>query len=230
MNKNDIKINSSEVLRYLGYNGQRLDEEIINNVKKSKKLVKDIIDLRYIVKRYEIEQIKEGIILKGTNFMLKGEDIKKHLKSCNECIFMAVTLGNEFERILRLYERKSLLESIIMDSCGTTAIEEACDLLESNIKERVRKENLFITSRYSPGYGDLSIEIQYDFISLLNCQKEIGLTCSEDNILIPRKSVTAIIGISEEDIKEQGKKCAICLKNKECLYRRKGGSCGNITI
>ncbi|MDO4535035.1 MAG: vitamin B12 dependent-methionine synthase activation domain-containing protein [Clostridium perfringens] len=230
MNKDDIKINSSEVLRYLGYKGQTLDERITNNIKKSKNLVKNAIDLRYIVKRYKIEEVTEGIALKETKFILKGEDIKKHLKSCKECVLMAVTLGNNFERLLRLYERKSLSESIIMDSCGTTAIEEACDLLELNIKEKMEKDNLFITSRYSPGYGDLPIEIQNDFISLLNCQKEIGLTCSENNILIPRKSVTAIIGISEENIKKQGKKCAVCLKNEDCLYRRKGESCGNITI
>lgn len=230
MNADDIKINSTEVLRYLGYNGQTLEEGIIRSIKKSKDLVKSSINLRYIVKRYEIEDVKEGIALKKTNFILKGEDIKKHLRLCKECILIAITLGNDFERLVRFYERKSLSESIIMDSCGTTAIEEACDLLEETIKKDIEKENKFITTRYSPGYGDLPIEIQNDFINLLNCQKEIGLTCSENNILIPRKSVTAIIGISEENIKRQRKKCAICLKNKDCLYRRKGDSCGNITI
>lgn len=230
MNKDDIKINSNEVLRYLGYKGQTLDEGIIRTIKKSKELVKESINLRYIVKRYNIEEVKEGIALKKTNFILKGEDIKRHLRLCKECILMAVTLGNDFERLVRLYERKSLSESIIMDSCGTTAIEEGCDLLEESIRQDIEKENKFITTRYSPGYGDLPIEIQNGFINLLSCQKEIGLTCSENNILIPRKSVTAIIGISKENIKKQGKKCAICLKNKDCLYRRKGDSCGNTTI
>lgn len=230
MNTHDIKINSNEVLRYLGYKGQTLDERIITNIEKSKDLVRSAINLRYMVKRYKIEEVKEGISLKETNFILKGQDIKKHLKLCKECILIAVTLSNDFERLLRLYERKSLSESIIMDSCGTTAIEEGCDLLEESIRKDMEKENKYITARYSPGYGDLPIEIQNDFINLLNCQKEIGLTCSENNILIPRKSVTAIIGISEENIKKQTQKCAVCLKNKDCLYRRKGDSCGNITI
>lgn len=230
MNLEEININTGEVLRYLGYNGQSLDKQIKENIKEAKELVKNSISLRYMTRRYKIERVEEGILLKGTNFILTGEHIENHLKLCDECILMAVTLGNDFERLIRLYERKSLTKSIIIDSCGTTAIEEACDLLEFSIKKDIEKEDKFITTRYSPGYGDLSIEIQKDFISLLNCQREIGLTCSENNILIPRKSVTAIIGISKENIKKQVKKCAVCLKNKDCLYRRKGDSCGNNTI
>lgn len=230
MNLEEIKINTNEVLRYLGYNGQSLDKQIKENIKEAKELVKNSIHLRYITKRYKIERVEDGILLKGTNFILKGNNISRHLRLCDECILIAVTLGNDFERLVRLYERKSLTKSIIIDSCGTTAIEEACDLLELSIKDNIEREGKFITTRYSPGYGDLSIEIQGDFISLLNCQKKIGLTSSENNILIPRKSVTAIIGISKENIKKQAKKCAVCLKNKDCLYRRKGDSCGNNTI
>ncbi len=43
----------------------------------------------------------------------------------------------------------------------------------------MKRENRFITTRYSLGYGDLPIEIQSDFINLLNCPKEIGLTCQK---------------------------------------------------
>lgn len=227
---NDIKIETKEVLRYLGYNNQELDEITKNNIKESKILVKQNTNLRYIIKRYKIESVAEGIILKETNFILKGNDIRKHLDLCDECILLAVTLGQDFEKLVRLYEKKQLSKSIVIDSCGTTAIEEACDLLEKSIEEDMKKENKYITTRYSPGYGDLPIEIQNEFVNLLNCQREIGLTCSENNILIPRKSVTAIIGVAKKNINKSLKKCGSCLKNKDCLYKRKGDECGNIIV
>ena len=230
MNLEEIKINTIEILRYLGYGGQILDEQIKDDIKTIKQLVKNYIHLRYVIKRYKIVRVEEGILLKGTNFILMGKDIEKHLKLCDECFLIAITLGNDFEKLFRLYEKKSLSQSIIIDCCGTTAIEEVCDSLEEEIKKDMKRENRFITTMYSPGYGDLPIEIQSDFINLLNCPKEIGLTCSENNILIPRKSVTAIIGISKENIEKQIQKCAVCLKNKDCLYKRKGDICGNNTI
>ena len=51
--------------------------------------------------------------------------------------------------------------------------------------------------RFSPGYGDLSITIQKDFLQALNADKTVGLSLSEGNLMIPEKSVTAFIGVSK---------------------------------
>ena len=48
--------------------------------------------------------------------------------------------------------------------------------------------------RFSPGYGDVSLEVQKDFFRLLPCQR-IGLTLMDTLIMSPEKSVTAFIGI-----------------------------------
>ena len=135
MNLEEIKINTIEILRYLGYGGQILDEQIKDDIKTIKQLVKNYIHLRYVIKRYKIVRVEEGILLKGTNFILMGKDIEKHLKLCDECFLIAITLGNDFEKLFRLYEKKSLSQSIIIDCCGTTAIEEVCDSLEEEIKK-----------------------------------------------------------------------------------------------
>lgn len=50
------------------------------------------------------------------------------------------------------------------------------------------------------GYGSFPLEIQKEFLEAVNAHKRIGLCTGENNILIPRKSVTAVAGISEKPI------------------------------
>ena len=60
----------------------------------------------------------------------------------------------------------------------------------------------------------------------LDAQKRIGLTVSENNLLFPRKSVTAIIGIVNSKIEKKRKSCNECSNYKNCNFRREGESCG----
>ena len=83
-----------------------------------------------------------------------------------------------------------------------------------------------ITFRYSPGYGDLPLDIQKNFLNVLDAQKKIGLTTSENFLLFPRKSVTAIIGIINKNIKIKERNCQECNNYKNCSFRRKGENCG----
>ena len=70
--------------------------------------------------------------------------------------------------------------------------------------------------RYSPGYGDLSLESQKQVFALLNPPKYIGVTLNDSLLMSPSKSVTGIIGIGGCDKKED---CANCnLEN--CEYRK----------
>ena len=88
------------------------------------------------------------------------------------------------------------------------------------------KENETITFRYSPGYGDLPLDIQSDFLKSINAEKLIGLTVSSHNLLMPRKSVTAVIGIIDKKYEQHKKGCEVCKNYENCSFRREGISCG----
>ena len=85
----------------------------------------------------------------------------------------------------------------------------------------------YITNRYSPGYGDLPIEAIRQLINLLGAQNKIGLTITSNNIMIPRKSVIGVIGISELKILNNKKSCLSCNNYSHCKYRKEDECCGN---
>lgn len=110
-----------------------------------------------------------------------------------------------------------------MDSLASVAVEQVCDKFEQILKEQT--QGYYQTFRFGLGYGDLPIEQQKDFVALLNAPKQIGLSVSSSSMLIPTKSVTAVIGLSKEPVKGVARGCQTCNMREKCQYRIKGGHC-----
>ena len=132
----------------------------------------------------------------------------------------------------RKAEYVDLAKSIIMDSAATTFVERTCDYVQEIIEKEVEKSGKYITMRYSPGYGDLPLECGKEILNILQSQNKIGLTTSSSGLMIPRKSVSAIIGIydsskdKDNKVKKGKKSCLECPNYNNCIYRREsGGAC-----
>ncbi len=121
-------------------------------------------------------------------------DLKRHLIGCKRVIMMAATMGAEADRERMKAAVKSPVDQLIYDAIGTEAIENVCDTFCDEMKERYGE----LTSRFSPGYGDLALEYQRDMIALLDTNRKIGLSLTESLLMSPTKSVTAIIGIKNK--------------------------------
>lgn len=222
----NFKVDSSEVLRYMGYRNQEIDLGLSKRIDNCRKLILKEAQPRYISEYHDIEEVQDYIRIKDSHLILKGADIKAHLRNCKRVVLIAATLGNNVDRLIKLKERVTLEEAIILDAAATTLIEEFCDFIEEKISMEVSKEGKSITFRYSPGYGDLPIETQQSFVATVSSYSKIGLSVTGNNILIPRKSVTAIIGISDENVVVEKRNCLNCENYEKCLYRREGSSCG----
>lgn len=222
-----VTIPKDEVLRYLGYKKQEIEESLDKLINETIEESKELLLPKFVYGSYKNKLQENGVLLEGTNLVFQGEDIKEHLKYSNEVAVMAVTIGSKIETRIKFYEKSNLTKALILDSCATTAVEEVCDQIEEYIKMEANKKDLSITFRYSPGYGDLPLTIQGEVISVLKADKTIGLTASAHHLLFPRKSVTAIIGLIPmgREIKEKG--CETCKNYETCGFRREGIVCGS---
>lgn len=211
-----IDIDKKEVLRYLGCKGNpdEKTDALVNLC------IKEICLSANPKTVYAIFDI-DGDNLKNTIFTLCGDDIKNHLSGCSKCVLMAATLGAEVERKLAQTQIADMTKALVLDSVATAAIESVCD----NLCMRIEKEitPLKLTERFSPGYGDFPLEMQKDLISVLDAPRKIGLTLTPENIMIPRKSVTAVMGITEE--RRKSKPCETCNLKDTCTYRKEGITC-----
>lgn len=227
-----VSVDKSEVLRYLGHNGQEIDNDLNFKINQCIKETKNEIDTKYV---YQIYDIKNDLNLntvqfENTNLILKSKDISELLRDCDKCVLMCATLGFNIEKNIRRYSYNNLTKGIIIDACATTSIEEVCDLVQDSILDKVAKDGKSLTMRYSPGYGDLDISANRDILNVLDAHRKIGVTVTNTGIMIPRKSVVALIGITNEKIGKVKRTCENCSNRFNCEYRRKADGCGGKTI
>ena len=67
------------------------------------------------------------------------------------------------------------------------------DRADERIDSEIKKQGYARTMRYSPGYGDWPLAKQSQLLKLVGSDR-IGVTLTESSIMIPRKSVSAVIG------------------------------------
>ncbi len=218
------RVNIDEALRYMGYNENMNIDNILPLISSCEKELLTAASIRYCYKVFSIEAAESGVIVNNTNLTLTGNSVYNHLKECNRAVLMACTLSKNVDKLISKYNIVDMTSALIVDSMASALIEQACNEVEAIIKSQLCTQNM--TWRFSPGYGDLPISLQKSFIQVINAEKQIGLTATNDNILIPTKSVTAIIGISDKPIPEKKRGCIVCNMNKICQFRKRGSHCG----
>ncbi len=215
-------ISLSEAARYMGIKGAAT-EAITDMLERCERLVRQRVSPKYVYIETSVEFRENAVFLGAMSEPLTGEDIKRHLSGCNRAIMLAATLSQEADKLIRQAAVTDMAESLAIDCLCSAAVEQVCNRAEKDIFSK--HDAPYRTWRFSPGYGDLPISLQKSFLIALNAQRRIGLTVTESSLLIPSKSVTAIIGISDKPIEKSKRGCAVCNMRESCAFRAAGNSC-----
>lgn len=222
----NINIDNTQVLRYLGYKNQILEDDIINLINEEILEAKSLIEPRHAGGFFTVLREQNNIQLKEYPLYLLGNDISFHLRNSKSCLLFCATLGFLIDRKINYYEKIDMAKAVILNACATAAIEEYCDEICREINDELTLKNEKLTSRFSPGYGDLPLNLQKDFLKAAMLYKNIGITASEFNILYPRKSITAILGVVDKALPIDEKSCTNCSSYEKCIYKKSGEVCG----
>ena len=130
---------------------------------------------------------------------LPGHAIARHLRGCSAVALMAVTLGAKSEMLLRRETALSATGGMLADVCASSAVEQAADVLNEQLRAQAEQRGLATTWRFSPGYGDLPLSVQPDFLKVLGADKALGISLTPALMLVPAKTITAIVGLYRPD-------------------------------
>ena len=125
----------------------------------------------------------------------KRKYLAKNLAGCSRVILIASTIGPMADNLIRRFTKLDAARAAIMQAAGAMFIESYLDQLNAQLEREAAEQGFKLHSRFSPGYGDVSLEVQRHFFSLLPCTQRIGLTLTDSLVMAPEKSVTAFIGM-----------------------------------
>ena len=134
-------------------------------------------------------------------------------------ILLGATLGFGVDMLMKRYSLTDMAQAVVLQAAAAAMLEEYLDDWQENKALELEEEGKYLRPRFSPGYGDFSIQHQETILRMLDTSKRIGLTMTESCMLTPTKSVTALIGISDTKIPCHRKGCESCDKT-DCRFRR----------
>ena len=209
-----------ETLRYLGIRGHAsaVDEAELTRLER---VLRDTARPRGV---WRLLEITADGTLAGTAFRPAGASVQALLTGCESAVLMAATLGAEVDALLRRTGRISMADAALLDALANAAIESVCDRLCAELAGELHPRVL--TPRFSPGYGDFPLSQQPDFLAVLDMPRRMGVTLTPGGLMLPQKTVTALMGVSDHPLGIKGRGCEGCAMAERCLYRKEGITCG----
>ena len=210
-----------EALRYLGV--PHPTEDMRREAERLADELAAAVQPRYVYRVFTLERLPEAVRLQGANVDLTGSSARTMLAGCGQAALLACTLGARFDAKLLALQARDMAKAVICDALGSAFVEAGCDQAEREIAERF--PGLYLTDRFSPGYGDLPLALQPQLCAALDAGRRLGLTVSQSLLLNPVKSVTAVIGLSDVPQPARVRGCACCNLRETCTIRKGGSTC-----
>ncbi len=211
----------AEALRYLGV--REPDEDTLKLVQDAARAVSAGAGPRYVTRIGAVDITGEGAVFPDTGLTLPGRMAAGMLAECEKAALLCCTLGPAFERMLLSARARDMAWAVALDACGSARVEEGCDEAEKALAARY--PGFFLTDRFSPGYGDLPLDVQPRLLDVLDAQRRLGVYTLPSRLMVPVKTVTAVIGLSRRPQPARVRGCAHCNLSRDCAYRERGMTC-----
>lgn len=131
------------------------------------------------------------------------------------------TLGHAIDLRVEEYNRMGLAaRSYFLDVAGTCIIEAACRRLVDKVKKQVETLGLKTTIPLGPGHSYWKKLSDQKIIYNLTNPSEIGVRMLDSGIMLPKKSMSMVIGIGRELPPSAENHCHYCSMGRNCPLSR----------
>lgn len=195
-------VDREEVLRYAGIpagvirNGnEQIPSDVLSIMQKAVGVSEGCLTFNVGYLSGRLEADKDGMPI--LPFCHTSKDLKRNLDGCSAFVMFAATVGAGMDRLIKRYELADPALGAMLHALGAERVESLCNAFNADVKETALSLGYKCHPRYSPGYGDLDIKVQKEFLNALDASRRLGITLSETYLCSPSKTVTAVIGLEK---------------------------------
>ena len=202
--------NIAEIYRYAGGKGQ-IDSQTSALLQECLLECADQIAPRVCYCVLSVEQALQ-------TFGGESQLLKNRLCGADSVVAFAATVGLGIDRLIRKYASVSPTKALYFQAIGAERIESVCDAFCQSISNQLQKNGQMLSKRFSPGYGDFSLQAQKSLCALLDTYKQIGVALNDSLLMSPSKSVTALCAVRMGAEKREDA-CETCTM-EGCAFRK----------
>jgi hypothetical protein len=216
-----LKIDLLEVAALLGYpNGKRIPPRVLTILTELQSRVVDLFQPIYqytILPIHSVDHEKQTVALDGT-CVFHGEGIAEALRYSTQAAIFLVTLGHPIVEEIERLSRVDVSRGFFLDILSSVAVENLAEQVQLEIARLVLSQGWYVGHRYSPGFCDWDLTQQRVLFSFLDSSL-LSIQLTDHCMMIPRKSVSAIIGTGRKREEMAISPCGNC-KRSDCMARR----------
>lgn len=173
----------------------------------------DLVELRALILNAYIAISPMGLRFEDLDCDIQSLDLKAHLEGEDSAFIVFCSLGEKVSLKIRQEMMLNPSHGVVYDACASEMAEAYAAYLNAVLAEN--------SIRFSPGYGDLTLEAQFELAGLLRTEKHVGIHVKPTGFMHPEKSVCFILGKEGRAVRQANgcSNCKVC-ENLTCLYRR----------
>ncbi|MBE6824210.1 MAG: hypothetical protein E7513_02570 [Ruminococcaceae bacterium] len=214
LDADNVNIDMSLALRFLRVRGE-VDDNTKSMLKSCLEEFLSAVSYKACYRYFDIK-VQCDTVCFDDQMKLQSEKLSKNLKGCKGAFVFVATTAVTVDRLIGKYAKLQVSKAVILDAIGSSAVECFCDMLCKKIQSDF---DVALRPRFSPGYGDLSIITQSDVLSACDTNRKIGVTLTDNHMMLPKKSVSAIVGVRPKNEEcQKASSCEIC-DSEDCPYR-----------
>jgi len=218
--KEQSDIDIKQVVRNIGYRSSRkLPARMVTLISDYVEHADYLVDPSYSYVIRDIKQVRGSCAVIEGSIVFESEVIARLLENCNKVAVFVTTIGGYLEEMANQLARdKFVLRAAVLDAIGSGAVEKLANTVQMMVGNEASTEGLYMSQRFSPGYCDWNVEQQKMVFEAMNGDS-VGIELTQECLMLPRKSVSGIIGIGPSEVVEYNP-CRTCDK-RDCVGRRK---------
>lgn len=217
----EINIGVDQVLR-----AQEADPETIRKRKprlidvteKALKLGLPLLESKVLYEKRKTKSIKHETLQFENGDSLSGSLIAQHLAPAEEIFIILCTVGLSLEEQSVKMVKTDPVVGLALEGVGSAGVEALANAVCYHFEKLAEEKGWHTTIPLSPGMTGWPVEKgQPAIFSLLNAE-EIGVTLTPSYLMLPRKSLSMVIGVGE-NIHAEGTTCDYCSMKETCRYQ-----------
>lgn len=170
------------------------EKNIARYIKKAIEAGYSLIEAKGVYRTFRVVKAASGPPgVEGSAGLFFGKKIASLINECDYVSLLLTTIGSALPDRATEIQKGEPTDAYYLEHVGGWMADYLADRVDERIERECAKHGYKRTMRYSPGYGDWTLEAQPDLLRLVEAEK-VGVTLTDTLIMIPRKSVSAAIG------------------------------------
>jgi hypothetical protein len=213
-----LALDAAHVLQGQGLDPAHVRPEIVAVAQEALGEIQALLAPMALYDTMPVREFRHHTVILEDEASFTSELVVRALTGATEVALVVCTIGSALEtRVSALFAAGNSLRALALDGAGTAALGQISQAMGERICAEAEARGLRLGMRASPGQEGWPLEQQLVLFDLLPAQ-EIGVRLTESCLMLPRKSVSFVIGLGTE-MQADATACDYCSKRDRCRWQ-----------